>query len=142
MPDPQLPRTDYAGLVKASRRLDPAATSGKVKIALVSDAATQQFVPLLRTLFHRNGVDSLFYEGPFDGIQLEAFDGNSGLYRFQPDLIVVLNSIQALRASFSKRTGDASAFLAEKKRNVVGIWDAVQSHSTATLLQSNFVMPY
>ena len=133
---------DYASLLRASRRLDPAATSQKIRIALLSDAATQQFVPLLRALFHRNGVDASLYEGPFDGIQLEVVDPHSGLYRFQPDVIVVLNSVQALRASFGKRTGDASAFLDEMARSMVGVWDALQSHSTATLVQSNFVMPY
>jgi len=133
---------DYAGLVRASKRLDPAATSQKIKIALLSDAATQQFVPLLRTLFHRKGVLASLYEAPFDGIELETINALSGLYRFQPDLIFILNSVQALRASFAKRTADAQAFAEEKTRGIVKIWDAIQSHSTATVVQSNFVMPY
>ncbi len=133
---------DYAGLVRASKRVASEANSPKIKIALLSDAATQQFVPLLRTLFHRSGVDATCYEAAFDGIELETIDANSGLYRFQPDLIVILNSIQALRASFSKRTADTAAFEEEKSRSVVKVWDAIQSHSTATILQSTFVMPY
>ena len=133
---------DYASLVRASKRLTLGATSQKIKIALLSDAATQQFVPLLRTLFHRAGVDASFYEAPFDGIELETIDATSGLYRFQPDLIVILNSVQALRATFGKRTAGATAFIEEKSRGIAKIWDAIQSHSTATVLQSTFVMPY
>ena len=133
---------DYASLVRASKRLTLGATSQKIKIALLSDAATQQFVPLLRTLFHRAGVDASFYEAPFDGIELETIDATSGLYRFQPDLIVILNSVQALRASFGKRTAGATAFIEEKSRGIAKIWDAIQSHSKATVLQSTFVMPY
>jgi FkbH-like protein len=133
---------DYASLVKASRRLDPAANSHKIKIALLSDAATQQFVPLLRTLFHRNGVDAATYEAPFDGIELETINAHSGLYRFHPDLIFILNSVQALRASFGKRAGAALAFGEETPNRIAKIWEAIQSHSNATIIQSNFVMPY
>ncbi len=133
---------DYASLVRAARRLDPAKTSQKVRIALLSDAATQQLVPLLRVLFHRNGIDAAIYEGPFDGIQLEVFDGNSGLYRFHPDIVVLLNSIQALRVKFGKRSGGAEEFLADTSQAITAVWDAIHARTSATLLQSTFVMPY
>jgi len=133
---------DYATLVRASKRLDPSTTTHKLRIALLSDAATQQFVPLLRTLLHRNKVEATVYQAPFDGIELETIDANSGLYRFQPDLIVILNSVQALRASFGKRAVDAVAFSEEKASSIAKIWDAIQRHSTATIVQSNFVLPY
>jgi FkbH-like protein len=142
MTDLQPIAMDHASLLRESKRLDPAATRSKVRIALLSDAATQQFVPLLRTLFHRHGVHADLYEGPFDGIQLEALNPNSGLYRFQPDFIVMLNSIQALRAAFSQRNGDASAFIEERTRGIVEVWDTIQQHTTATLVQSTFAMPY
>jgi predicted enzyme involved in methoxymalonyl-ACP biosynthesis len=142
MPDLQSSNMDYAHLVRLSRRLDPAVTVREIKIALLSDAATQQFVPLLRTLFHRSRVHASVYEGPFDGVELQAINPDSELYRFQPDVIVLLNSVQALRGRFAKRAGDASAFLEQEAAGIVRIWDALQSHSKATLIQSNFVMPY
>jgi len=133
---------DYASLVRASRRLDALGDSQKVRIALLSDAATQQFVPLLRVLFHRCGVDASIYEGPFDGIRLETIDPNSGLYRFQPDVIVLLNSVQALRAAFGKRVGDAAEFLRDKSSELLAVWDAIHRSASATILQSTFVIPY
>jgi FkbH-like protein len=142
MPDPDPQSLDYASLLRASRRLDPSKTSQRIRIALLSDAATQQFVPLLRALFHRRGVDAAIYEGPFDAIQLEASDGDSGLYRFRPDVVVLLNSIQALRAAFANRPGDAMDFLREKSQSSIAIWDAIRAHSAATIVQSNYVMPY
>jgi predicted enzyme involved in methoxymalonyl-ACP biosynthesis len=133
---------DYADLVRASRRLDFPADSQKVRIALLSDAATQQFAPLLRVLFHSCGVDASIYEGPFDGIRLEALDANSGLYRFQPDVIVLLNSVQALRTAFGKRINDAGEFLRERSSELLAVWDAIHSRASATILQSTFVLPY
>src|ERR1700674_2236119 len=142
MPEPPHQALDYEGLLRASKRLDPLATSQKIRIALLSDAATQQFVPLLRALFHQQGVNAAIYEGAFDAIQLEVLDPRSGVYRFEPDIVVLLNSVQALRASFTNRTTEGAAFLEDKSRSIVAVWDAIQSHSTATVLQSNYVMPY
>ena len=133
---------DYAALVRASRKLEAPANAQKLRIALLSDAATQQFAPLLRVLFHRCGIDASIYEGAFDGIRLEALDSNSGLYRFQPDLIVLLNSAQALRVAFSKRTGDAAEFLRDRSNELLAVWDAIHGRTSATILQSTFVLPY
>ena len=133
---------DYSALVRASKRLDPTATSGQVRIALLSDAATQQFVPLLRVLFHRNGINASIYEASFDAIQLEAFDRASGLYAFAPDVVVILNSIQALRSNFFTWTGDTTAFVQDSLSAIVGVWDAILSIRPVTLLQSTFVAPY
>jgi FkbH-like protein len=143
MPIPQPSSTlQYGGLVKASRQLDPAAVSQEIRIALLSDAATQQLVPLLRTLFHREGIHAVVYEGPFDAIRLEVLDSNSGLYRFQPDFVVVLQSVQALRSVFGRRSGDSAAFVDTNAGGIVEVWDAIQSRCPATILQSNFVTPY
>src|SRR5271169_443419 len=118
MSDPRLLPLDYAALLRASKGLDPSKTSQKIRIALLSDAATQQFVPLLRALFHRQGVDAEVYEGAFDAIRLEALDLDSGLYRFQPDVVVLLNSIQALRTALGNRTGDTLDFLREQSQSM------------------------
>ena len=133
---------DYAALIRSSRRLEFPANAQKIRIALLSDAATQQLVPLLRALFHRCGIEAAIYEGPFDAVQLETVDSDSGLYRFQPDIIVLLNSVQALRTSFSKRAGNAREFSQEQSDQLLAVWDAIQSRTSATILQSTFALPY
>jgi FkbH-like protein len=133
---------DYGSLLKASKRLEPTKTSQRLNVALLSDAATQRFIPLLRTLFHRSAVHAEVYEGAFDAIELEACDPSSGLYRFQPNAVAILNSVQALRANFARRSRDAAAFVDQTAAKIVGIWDAIQSRSSAVVIQSNFVLPY
>ena len=142
MTDSSILPLEYAALVRMSRRLDLSKTTQNVRIALLSDAATQQFVPLLRVLFHRQGVDAVIYEGAFDAIRLETLDPDSALYRFQPDVVVLLNSVQALRAALGNWAGDPLEFLREKSQSMLAIWDALQRHSAATVLQSNFVLPH
>jgi FkbH-like protein len=132
----------YADLVRESRRLDPSSASQKLRVALLADTATQRLVTLLRVLFHRNDIDCSFYEGGFDGIELEVHDANSGLYRFAPDIVVILNAVQALRSRFGRRGGDAEAFVQENLDTLTGVWDALRRHSSAPVIQSNFVLPY
>ena len=133
----------YADLVRAARRLDPAHTTSKIRIALLSDAATQQLVPLLRTLLHRQGIHAEIYEGAFDAIQIETLSQASGLYEFAPDVVVVLNAVQALRAGFFGRPGGAPEFAENKLRTITEVWDAVHANAPkAAILQSTYVMPY
>ena len=133
---------EYQTLLSESRRLDATAASRTVRLALLSDAATQRFVPILRALFARRGVNAEIYEGPFDAIELEVYDRESGLYRFQPQVIVVLNCVQALRASFLQPGTDTATFVETTSRRITRIWDAIQSIIPATIIQSNFVLPY
>jgi FkbH-like protein len=133
---------DYSSLLAASRRLDLAGVTQKIRVALLADAATQRFVPILRTLFCREGVDAEIYEAPFDGIELEVYDRNAGLYQFQPQVIVLLNCVQALRANFLRPQTDVASFGTHTADRMKAVWDAVQANVPATLIQSNFVLPY
>jgi len=137
-----LPNLEYAALLESSRHLDPAQTHRKVKVALLADAATQRLAPLLRVWFHAQGVEAEIYEGRFDAIEMEVSDPRLCLYEFQPEAIVILNAVQALRSNYARRKADASAFVSETAGRMVRVWDAIRLHSAATIIQSNFVLPY
>ena len=132
---------DYFELVRASRRLDSSSLPS-VRIALLADSSTQHLVPLLKVLFHRQGFQCVVYEAAFDAIELEVYDANSGLYSFAPDIVVILNSVQALRVAFSKRHSDGPEFVNEAAKRIGMIWGALQSNSKAAIVQSNFALPY
>jgi FkbH-like protein len=134
--------SEYKSLLQASKHLDPAFTTETVRLALLADSATQRFVPLLRTLFRQRRVDAHIYEAPFDTIEMQAYDGHSELYRFNPDAIAILNAVQALRADFGRFPGTAASFVDQTAARIAKIWEAVQSHSSATIIQSNYVLPY
>lgn len=132
---------DYFALTKSARRLDPAQCAQTVRLALLGDAATQQFVPLLKALFHGSGVHAEIYEGSFDGIELDVRNPASSLYAFAPDVVVLLNAVQALRARFYDRAGDATDFQEKTLAGAVSVWDALRRHSPALVLQTNYVLP-
>jgi FkbH-like protein len=135
------PDLDYQRLVKAARRLSLGEAAAVVKLAILSDCATQQLAILLRALLGEAGLHAEVYEGAFDAIELESCTPGSGLYRFGPDAVIILNSAQAFRAAYSRQTLGASGFVADYVARLVGVWDAIQSHCNAPILQSTFAMP-
>jgi FkbH-like protein len=130
------PDLDYRRLIKQSRQIDATKLGGKLKVALLSDAASQQFVPVLRALFADNGIDALLYEGNFDAIELEALDTRSGLHAFAPDIVYIINSTQALRARYYDHGVQPELPRIER------VWDALAKHTGCRIVQCNFALPY
>jgi FkbH-like protein len=137
----RLPDLDYNKLILESRKQKTTEDRPLIRVALLSDAATQQFVPILRAILYRSGFSSEFYEGPFDAIDVEAYDSSSKLYAFQPDAVVILNSMQALCASYARRSGTANGFVSESLARITGIWSAIQRYCGATVIQSTYALP-
>ncbi len=130
---------DYRRLVRAAKTLDTQSLKQQIRIAILSDAASQQFLPLLRTLFAENGIAAEVYEGAFDALEIETFDANSGLYAFRPDIIVLANCSQALRSRYYNHPG--SGFVETASESTFRIWDAIKSHCPARIIQFTYVLP-
>lgn len=131
---------DYSELARAGMNADSRGLP-RLRVALLSDAATQLLVPVLRELFRRAGIAAEIYEAPFAAIELEVFNPSSEFYAFKPDMVVLLNSTQALRAAFFQQ-GASSNFVREVEGRIVGVWDAIRSNTSALMIQSTYVMPY
>ena len=129
---------DYQRLLKSVRRLSLPDSAARVRLALLADCAVQQLAQLLTALLGRAGVRAEIYEGAFDAIELESRAADSQLYRFAPEAVVVFNSAQALRAEHS---GSEPQFAAQRLQRIVAVWDALEAHSQATILQSTFAVP-
>ncbi|HLW25241.1 MAG TPA: HAD-IIIC family phosphatase [Steroidobacteraceae bacterium] len=127
---------DYRRLVRAGKKLalEPGAPS--VRLALLSDAATQQFVPVLKALFAEHGVAAECYEGAFDALELEVLDAGSGLHAFQPDVVVLLCATQALRARYYARGCEGEL------ERLTRLWDALVARGVGRIIQANFALPF
>jgi FkbH-like protein len=132
---------DYFELIREAKAVPKSDSGPALKVALLSDAATQQFVPLLRAIFHRHNIAVRMYEGPFDGIELDVYNPSSALYDFQPDIVVVLNATQSLRMRYYARPGEGLDWFTAERDKIIRIWDVLRQHSSALVVQSNFVLP-
>lgn len=135
-----LPSATYSELARVDKNADLQGLP-QLRLALLSDAATQLIVPLLRELFRCEGFAVEIYEAPFAAIELEVFNPSSDLYSFRPDIVVLLNSTQALRAYFFQ-ANTGSEFAGEVEARMLGVWDGIRRNTTALVIQSTYVMPY
>ncbi len=132
---------DYFRLIAKLKNIDYSSCRETISVALIGDAATQQLASLLTVLFAEQGVRLKIWEGPFDAIELQAYDPNSELYRFAPDFIAILNVTQALRTRYYKRPCSGAQFLDIEYRRIKSVWDALRGHASAPIIQSNFALP-
>jgi predicted enzyme involved in methoxymalonyl-ACP biosynthesis len=131
---------NYAQLVKKARRLD-AASGSRLKLALLADVSTQHLVPLLRVLFASHGVNVEIYEAGFDTLEVETLNPDSELYAFQPQVIVILQSIMKLKNSFYRAFGDRASFPQIQANGIEAVWNTIRKHTAAVIVQSTFVLP-
>lgn len=134
------PNLEYFELLAEARNSEPIDQAKKWRLAVVADCATQQLVPLMKALCRRRGINVEVYEGPFDAIELEVKNPASSLYAFEPDIVLVLNSVQSLRDRFYLH-GDSPRFYEESLNRTTDIWDSIRANSSATILQSTFAAP-
>ena len=131
---------DYFQLLKESRRADPSSCPRRVRLALLADCSTAQLVPALSVLLARNGIAAEIHESDFGAIRQQAASPDSALYRFKPDVVVILNSTLALRAAYNA-AADRAAFGAATLSATTSTWTALRERCDAAILQSNFVLP-
>ncbi len=133
--------SDYFQLIGKLKSIDFSQCRETVRLALMGDAATQQLATLLTVLFAEQGVRLEAWEGPFDAMELQAYDPNSELYRFAPDAVAIMNVTQALRTRYYRRTCSGTEFLEQEYRRMTSIWDILRERTSAPIIQSNFALP-
>lgn len=131
---------DYFTLSKRAKK--PAAPGLRpLRVAVMGDAATQHLIALLRALFASNGFDATVYEAGFDTVETEALDPASGLHAFSADVIVILQSVGKLRASYYEFPDDRAAFASSRATQIEEVWRALRKQTHAPIVQSTFVLP-
>jgi len=132
---------DYFRLVAKAKSRDYSGCRETLRLALMGDASTQQLALLLQVLFGEQGIQAVMFEGPFDAVELQVYDPGSDLYRFSPDIVIILNVVQALRARYYRRAGSGAKFLEQEFGRLVAIWDAIGRQTAAPVIQNNFALP-
>lgn len=141
MLSPAHPVSDYRTLVRQAKRLDTSACTRTVRVALLGDFATQQLATILPVVFAARGVRVELHEAEYDTIELEVFNPESPLYAFDPQIIVLVNATQRLRERYYQFGADKAGFVDATLQGLARVWDAIEARTSATILQSNFVLP-
>jgi len=102
-----------------------------MRLALLGDFTIEDFKPyfLETTLFMRS----------FSQVEEVILNPDSELYKFKPDVIVVMFSTQVLRARYHQRSTSHVVFYEEVLRYHQNLREQLEQHSQSRIVISNFV---
>jgi FkbH-like protein len=109
------------------------------KLALLGSYTTTQFEPLLRLVARRCGIDLEIYSGAYGQYRQEILDPHSGLYRFDPDFVLL--AVHEGDLALPELSASPAAEVEAELRRWTTLWDTVTSRSRARVVQFNFAQP-
>lgn len=140
----------YLGYVELSNEVD-AQNSGlegrtPFRVALLRNFTVEPLIPVLKGEFYLSGFLSEFYIGDFDTIVSDALNPSSGLYSFDPQLVVLAQWFEllspAISNSFIKLTvserEDERSRLIQSLRSVL---QCIRRNTKAPVIINNFPLP-
>src|SRR5215217_8231796 len=87
---------DYINLMGLGRQ-GPDDEAKAARVAVLGFCTTQYYASVLRGLGKAAGFPLITYEPEYNTVHQTVLDERSELYSFQPDFVVVLTAVQALR---------------------------------------------
>jgi len=128
-------------LLAAGRKIEKSSCQSRVRLAVLGDAATQHYCQALEAVLKLRGVWPQTYEAEFDMIRQEVLDAGSGLYRSEPQFVLLFMTVQGLQSRYVA-CRDKSNFATEVVTDLKQLWEAFRTKSSAILIQHNFAIPF
>lgn len=118
----------------------------QLKIAILRNFILEPLIPVIKGEIALAGFYPVIYLGDYDAIAKDVLDSDSALYRFQPDVVILAQWLEALApvlaARFPSLTPDQVNAEIERILNMVGEFIAVlRRHTHAPVLINNFPLP-
>lgn len=107
------------------------------KLALIGDSSTQLLNQAIKGFGYEHGLNFDIYEADYAQINQEVFTSSSGLYQFQPQFILLIESPQKLLYNF-QLSNDKSLFAQNHINHVNEFISVIKNYSKATIIYCNF----
>ncbi len=118
-----------------------------LKVAVIRNFTIEPLLPILKGEILRMGFFPQFYIGDYDTIINEVMSAESGLYQFNPDVIILAQWLEALAPRFTQRFASFSReeVNLETERILKTIKSQIENirkYCAAPVLINNFPIPY
>lgn len=135
-------------LLKQARRLaKKIKKEGNIKtdlrIAVLGTNSIQYFVMVLRLLLNSEGISANIYEGEYNGIMMDVMESDSQLYRFKPEIVILLPDYRDLKIfpNTLEERENLEKLIDSVKDLYITYWERISEIPGCQILQSNYVIP-
>jgi FkbH-like protein len=111
----------------------------RCRIALLSSATADFLAPILRAQCFGAGIDAEIYIGPFNQIEQEIRNADSGLARFRPDAIAIGTDWRWLGLRDEEES--PGEIIRDRLARMESLWREAQNRLGATVIQFNYEAP-
>lgn len=109
-----------------------------VKLAVLGSYTTDQLVDLVRLVATQRGISLEVYQAGFGLYRQEVLDTSSGLYAFEPDLVLIaVHDGEVRLPNFAE---DPNAEVESEVSRWTSIWGQIHSGTGAKVIQANFAL--
>ena len=134
----------YTWFARAERLVEQVAAhvpapARQVRLGIVSGSTTSFIVPLIRALCFRDSVGVDVYEGLYGAFRQEILGAESGLARFNPDVVVIATHWRDL--NLPPVVDDEAATVARLFDEYRGLWQAASERLRCHVVQYAFDLP-
>jgi FkbH-like protein len=110
-----------------------------VKAAFLGDTATQLLSVALRGTGFDQGLDLQIWEADFNQVERQVFDPASGLYQFNPDVIILFQSSHKLLEKYNYLNPEDCKSLADGQMELISnLCDAISNQLNAKIICYNY----
>lgn len=135
------PRTlrNAARLLAQTRKRAEPPFRRRCRVGLLSSVTIDFLAPILQAQCFGAGIDAEIYIGPFNQIEQEIRDPDSGLARFRPDVIVIGADWRSL--GLRDEEDSPGEIIGERTARLQSLWRESRERLGATVIQFNYEAP-
>ena len=113
------------------------------KIALLGSTSIEHFMESVKLFLYQDGILPSIYRGGYGDIVNQIFDSDSELYRFQPDILIILTDYRDIKnyPPLFAPQDEINEWVEEQTSFYRQLWDKVAEGGNVQIIQSTFVTP-
>lgn len=125
-------------LARLRRKGQPTAQR-KIRLAVVSSTTTDLLVPILRLACFHRAIDAELYIAPYDNFRQEILNVTSGLYAFEPDVVLIATNWRDAHLPVFSETPERH--VEEVLDGYRQLWQTLLQRQSVIIIQHNFDLP-
>ncbi len=135
-------QSKYANIFKAIHQDE--LNLKKVRVAILASSTVSHFNDILRYWLAKDGFSVDIYEAAYNTVQQTILDTSSGLYNFNPDIVMIFTTYRDVKCDISPGSSleDIQRVITSAVNDFTSFWKILRQNSNCYIIQNNADLPY